>query len=148
MTIARSVADVLRNHVVLEYEAIDRMYLNVYVPHLQTVGAMVGYLRVHHGQRFASTTAVAPMTEAFVRNVEEFVVAEGVDLITFEKKQRKDDVTQKFLRDFKRNEGVLYVGKAQEKARVMRTERRRDKRTGATYPWIVQSTAMVNYYYF
>jgi len=133
---------------VLEYEAIDRMYLNVYVPHLQTVGAMVGYLRVHHGQRFASTTAVAPMTEAFVRNVEEFVVAEGVDLITFEKKQRKDDVTQKFLRDFKTNEGVLYVGKAQEKARVMRTERRRDKRTGATYPWIVQSTAMVNYYYF
>jgi hypothetical protein len=46
MTIARSVADVLRNHVVLKYEAIDRMYLNVYVPHLQTVGATVGYLRV------------------------------------------------------------------------------------------------------
>ena len=42
MTIARSVADILRNHVVLEYEAIDRMYLNVYVPHLQTVGATVG----------------------------------------------------------------------------------------------------------
>ena len=88
MTIARSVADVLRNHVVLEYEAIDRMYLNVYVPHLQTVGAVVGYLRVHHGQRFASTTAVAPMTEAFVRHVEEFVAAEGIDLITFEKNQR------------------------------------------------------------
>ena len=148
MTIARSVADVLRDHVVLEYEAIDRMYLNVYVPHLQTVGAMVGYLRVHHGQRFASTTAVAPMTDAFVRNVEEFVAGEGVDLITFEKKQRKDDVTQKYLKDFKKSEGVLYVGKAQEKARVMRTERRRDSRTGATYPWIVQSTAMVNHYYF
>ena len=54
MSIARCVADVLRDHVVLEYEAIDRMYLNVYVPHLQTVGAMVGYLRVHRGQRFAS----------------------------------------------------------------------------------------------
>ena len=148
MTIARSVADVLHNHVVLEYEAIDRMYLNVYVPHLQTVGATVGYLRVHHGQRFASTTAVAPMTEAFVRHVEEFVAAEGVDLITFEKNQRKDEVTQKYLRAFKKSEGVLYVGKAQEKARVMRTERRRCKRTGATYPWIVQSTAMVNHYYF
>ena len=148
MTIARSVADILRNHVVLEYEAIDRMYLNVYVPHLQTVGAIVGYLRVHHGQRFASTTAVAPMTEAFVRNVEEFVAAEGIDLITFEKNQRKDEVTQKYLRAFKKSEGVLYVGKAQEKARVMRTERRRCKRTGATYPWIVQSTAMVNHYYF
>jgi hypothetical protein len=118
MTIARSVADVLRNHVVLEYEAIDRMYLNGYVPHLQTVGATVGYLRVHHGQRFASTTAVAPMTEAFVRNVEQFVAAEGIDLITFEKKQRKDEVTQKYLQDFQKSEGVLYVGKAQEKARV------------------------------
>jgi hypothetical protein len=119
MTIARSVADVLRNHVVLEYEAIDRMYLNLYVPHLQTVGAMVGYLRVHQGQRFASTTAVAPMTEAFVRNVEEFVAAEGIDLITFEKNQRKDEVTQKYLQAFKKSEGVLYVGKAQEKARVI-----------------------------
>jgi hypothetical protein len=36
---------------VLEVEAIDRMYLNVYVPHLQSVGAVVGYLRVHRGQR-------------------------------------------------------------------------------------------------
>jgi hypothetical protein len=42
----------------------------------------------------------------------------------------------------------LYLGKAQGKARVMRTERRRCKRTGATYPWIVQSTAMVNHFYF
>src|SRR5262245_26032434 len=30
----------------------------------------------------------------------------------------------------------------------MRTERRRSKRTGATYPWIVESTGMVNHYYF
>src|SRR5215467_7288489 len=148
MTIARSVADVIRDHVVLEYEAIDRMYLNVYVPTLQTVGGMLGYLRVHKGQRFASTTAVAPMTEAFVHNIEQFVASEGVDLILFEKGQRKDDVTQEYVRKFKKNEGVLYVGKAQEKARIMRTERRRCKGTGATYPWIVQSTAMVNHYYF
>ena len=104
MTIARSVADVLRDHVVLEYEAIDRMYLNVYVPTLQTVGGMLGHLRVHRGQRFASTTAVAPMTEAFVHNIERFIVSEGVDLVTFEKGQRKDDVTQKYVRKFKKNE--------------------------------------------
>ena len=52
MSVARSVADVLRDQFVLELEAIDRMYLNVYVPHLQTVRAVVGYLRVHRGQRF------------------------------------------------------------------------------------------------
>jgi len=148
MRIARSVADVLVDHVVLEYEAIDRMYLNVYVPQLQAVGGVVGYLRVHRGQRFASTTALAPMTEAFVRNIEQFVAGEGLDLITFEKGRRKDDVTQEYLRKFKKSEGVQYVGKAQEKARVMRTERRRSNRTGGTYPWIVETTAMVNHYYF
>ena len=148
MSIARSVADVLRDHVVLELEAIDRMYLNVYVPTLQTVGAVVGYLRVHQGQRFASTTAVTPMTETFVRNIEQSVKAEGIDLVAFEKSQRKDDVTQKYLRSFSKSEGVLYVGKAQEKAKIARTQRRRSARTGKTYPWIVESSAMVNYYYF
>jgi len=148
MSVARSVAEVLRDHVVLEVDAIDRLYLNVYVPHLQTVRAVVGYLRVHRGQRFASTTAVVPMSEAFVRNIEQFVADQGIDLVAFEKRERKDDVTQKYLRSFRRNEGVLYVGKAQEKARLMRTERRRSQITGATYPWIVESTAMVNHYYF
>ena len=85
MSVARSVADVLRDHVVLELEAIDRMYLNVYVPHLQTAGAVVGYLHVHRGQRFASTTAVVPMSEAFVRNIEQFVADEGIDLVSFAK---------------------------------------------------------------
>jgi hypothetical protein len=116
MSIPRSVAEVLREHVVLEVEAIDRMYLNVYVPHLQSVGAVVGYLRVHRGQRFASTTAVTPMTEAFVRNIDQFINHEGVDLVAFQKWQRKDDVTQKYLRRFTQCEGVLYVGKAQEGA--------------------------------
>ena len=148
MSVARSVAEVLRDHVVLELEAIDRMYLNVYVPHLQTVGAVVGCLRVHRGQRFASTTAVMPMTEAFVRNIEHFIGSEGIDLVAFEKGQRKDEVTQRYLRRFRKSEGMLYVGKAQEKARVMRTERRRSRLTGGTYPWIVESTAMVNHYYF
>ena len=56
MSIARSVAEVLREHVMLEAEAIDRMYLNVYVPHLQSAGAVVGYLRVHRAKHFVSAT--------------------------------------------------------------------------------------------
>ena len=103
---------------------------------------------MHKGQRFASTTAVVPMSEAFVRNIEQFVDDEAIDLVSFQKRERKDDVTQRYLRSFRKREGVLYVGKAQEKARIMRTERRRSRVTGATYPWIVESTAMVNHYYF
>jgi hypothetical protein len=35
MTLPRSAADVLADHVLFEIEAIDRMYLNVYQPRLQ-----------------------------------------------------------------------------------------------------------------
>jgi hypothetical protein len=148
MSVPRSVAAVLRDHVTLELEGIDRMYLNVYVPFLQTVGGVVSYLREHRGLPYASTASVAPMTEAFVRKIEEFIGQQGIDLVSFEKGQRKDDVTQQYLRHFERPEGVLYVGKAQEKARIKRTQQRRSGRTGKTYPRIVDGTAMVNHYYF
>jgi hypothetical protein len=36
MSVPRSGAEVLADHVTLEVEGIDRMYLNVYVPGLQT----------------------------------------------------------------------------------------------------------------
>ena len=51
-------------------------------------------------------------------------------------------------RAFEGEEGILFIGKAQEKASVFRTEKRRHADDGSTYPWIVRSTAMVNHYYF
>src|SRR5439155_16273133 len=61
--------------------------------------------------------------------------------------QRKDDVMKEHLRKFQEQEGVVFVGKAQEKTPVFRTEKRRNPKTGQPYPWIVRSTAMVNHYY-
>ena len=43
---------------------------------------------------------------------------------------------------------VLYVGVAQEKQRVFRTIKRRNPVTGATYPWLVAASGVVNQYYF
>jgi hypothetical protein len=88
------------------------------------------------------------MTEAFVAAINRFAEQQGLDVVHFQRWQRKDEVTQQYLKRFRADEGVLYIGKAQEKARVMRTERRRNPRTGATYPWLVESTAMVNHVYF
>ena len=62
------------------------------------------------------------MTEAFLKSVDEFVARTGVDVVQFKKGERKDEVTQDYLARLRGTEGVLYVGKAQEKARVMRTE--------------------------
>ena len=44
-------------------------------------------------------------------------------------------------------EQVLFIGRAQEKMTIFRTERRRNPTTGVAYPWIVPATAMVNQFY-
>ncbi len=141
-----NVAEILTNHVTFELEAIDRMYLNAYVPSLQTGAGLVYFPKTQPGVRVPSTVMVAPMSQRFVDGIERFVDTQGIDLVTFEKGQRKDDVTQQYLARFEGDEGVLFVGKAQEKASVFRTEKRRDAQ-GKTYPWIIRSTAMVNHYY-
>jgi hypothetical protein len=145
--IRKSVAEILDEHVTFELEAIDRMYLNGYVPSLQTGGGVVYFLKQHLGVRVPSTTMVAPMSLRFVQAMERFAETAGVDLVTFQKNQRKDDVAQAYLAAFTGDEGVLFIGKAQEKASVFRTEKRRNADDGSTYPWIIRSTAMVTHYY-
>ena len=145
MMIRKNVAEILRDHVTFELEAIDRMYLNAYVPSLQTGAGFVYFLKTQLGVRVPSTVMIAPMSERFVAGLERFVETQGLDLVTFKKGERKDDVAKQYLATFEGDEGVLFVGKAQEKASVFRTEKRRDAR--GTYPWIIRSTAMPNHYY-
>jgi hypothetical protein len=145
--IRKSVAEILDHHVTFQLEAIDRMYLNGYVPSLQRGGGVVYFMKTQLGARVPSTAMVAPLTHGFVEAIERFVTTTGVDLVTFEKDQRKDDVAQTYRRAFTGDEGVLFVGKAQEKASVFRTEKRRNA-DGSTYPWIIRSTTPVNHYYF
>jgi hypothetical protein len=147
MSIPRTVAEVLREHVTLEVEGIDRMYLNVYVPALQRAGGVASFFRFHRGHRFASSALMDPITKAFIAQMEQFAKQEKVPIVPFEKGQRKDDVAAEYRKKFTAAEGVLFIGKAQEKTSVFRTERRRNEQTGATYPWLVRSTAMVNHFY-
>ena len=144
--IRKTVAEILDHHVTFELEAIDRMYLNAYVPSLQSGGGVVYFMKAHLGARVPSTMIVAPMSKRFVDAMERFAATAGVDLVTFQKDQRKDDVAQQYLASFIGEEGVLFIGKAQEKASVFRTEKRRNADDGSTYPWIYRSTTPVNHY--
>lgn len=147
MSLPRSVAEVLADHVTLEVEGIDRMYLNVYVPQLQREVGVASFFRYHRGFQFVSGALMDPVSKAFVAAMEAFAKREGIPVVHFRKGQRKDDVAAEHLAKFKQQEGVLLIGKAQEKTPVFRTERRRRETTGVTYPWLVRSTAMVNHFY-
>jgi len=150
MNLARSVADVLAEHVSFELECIDRMYCNVYQPRLQHVGGVVGYVRHHLGLPVPSTVPLGAISDRFIKQVHAFAATHQVWWVDFVKGQRKDDVMHDQLFVFEasgRTEGVLFVGRAQEKTTVFRTEKRRNA-TGHSYPWIVQTTGMVNHFYF
>lgn len=150
MTLPRSAAEVLSDHVVFAVECIDRMYLNMYQPRLQTELGLIGYLRGQLGCQVASTAPLAKVSDAFATAVHQFIAREQVPLVTFVKGQRKDDVMAEQLAAFGaagRTEGVVFVGRAQEKNRVFRTEKRRGD-DGHTYPWIVRSTGVINQWYF
>jgi hypothetical protein len=148
MTVARSVADVLDEHVVFEVESIDRMYLNVWQPRLAYGGGVQGFFTGHRGHHYASTALMDPMTKAFVADIHGFVAARGLELVHFAKGQRKDDIAHEFLTRFADKEGVLFVGRAQEKAGVWRTQRRHNPATGGSYAWLVRSSAFINFFYF
>ena len=146
MTLPRSVADVLADHVVFEIECIDRMYCNVYVPQLQYAGGLLGYIQRQLGLPIASTAPLGKVTDAFSAAMRRFARDQQVPWVDFAKGQRKDDVMHDHLARFDREEGVLFIGRAQEKTSVFRTERRRDAQ-GESYPWIVRSTGVVNQFY-
>jgi hypothetical protein len=74
MTLPRTVAEVLAEHVVFEVECIDR-----------------------------------------------------IPVVSFARGQRKDDVMHERLACFTAGEGVVFIGRAQEKNKVFRTESRRDR---------------------
>src|SRR3981081_1442237 len=149
MKLRKSVAELQREHVVLELECIDRMYLNAYVPQLTSEAGVAGFGRGHPRHRFASPKQVAEMTEAFVESIIQFGLEHKIDLVRFKKGQRKDAIMQARLRAFKKKhqEGVVFIGVAQEKGRGAPTVRKAFG-NGGTIPWINYSSANVNFYYF
>jgi hypothetical protein len=147
MTVARSVAEALADRGTLEVECIDRMYLNVYVPRLQYEQGVANFFIAHREARVASSALMDPITKKFVADIHRFATDRWVDLVSFVKGQRKDDIAHPYLAASNGEEGVLFVGRAQERTPVFRTEKRRNPITGATYAWIVRSSAMVNQFY-
>jgi hypothetical protein len=85
MTVARTVADVLNDHVVFEVECIDRMYCNVYVPQLQHAGGLLGFVQRHLGFPVASTAPLAKITDRFARDVHGFADAHQIPWVDFAK---------------------------------------------------------------
>jgi hypothetical protein len=69
-------------------------------------------------------------------------------MVRFAKGQRKDDETRRRLKGFQGEEGVLYIGVAQEKFAGFRVRKKLSAQTGTSFPGLYRSKVMCNQYYF
>ena len=141
-------AEILREHVTLEVESIDRMYLNVYVPRLQCESGASWFLREQRKCPIASSAAMAPISRAFVEAIERYIQKHQLPLLAFEKGQRKDDLVAPYVKRAAGREGIILVGKAQEKTTAFRTTKGQGPRPQDRFPRLYRTTVMVNQYYF
>lgn len=69
---AASLASIMRDQVSLSVTCLDRLYVNGYVPTLQSPGHLVRFCREHLGRPIPSLALFRPLDDHFVQAVETF----------------------------------------------------------------------------
>ena len=117
---------------------------------MQYPAGLVGHVHRQLGLPIASTAPLAKITERFAAAVHRYARDQQVPWVDFARGQRKDHVMHEYLAAFEaagRTEGVVFIGRAQEKTNLFRTEKRHNA-DGRPYPWIVRASGLVNHFYF
>ena len=141
-----NINELLKEHVVLDVECLDRIYLNGYIPRLQVPGDLVNFLIKYKGNKIPSPALLDIMTKSFVREVESFAAENNIPVVRFEHGQRKDDIAAKYHQQFTGSEGVVFIGVAQEKAKAFKATKK-SKKGYVSFDYTRQSVC-VKYYYF
>jgi hypothetical protein len=145
-------ATLLRDHVTLKVRSIDRIFLQAYVPKLQTVGQVCTFLRWQRGFRIPSSAAFGKIGEQYVKEIQSFAESRRIPLVHFEKGESKEERVRPFLQQAARAGGdgqVVLIGVAQEKASAWRSWKAKGQEKAA-HPhmeWGRQMTH-VNHFYF
>ena len=146
MTLPRTVADVLSEHVSFEVECIDRMYLNVYVPQLQYATGLVSYIHRQLGMPVASTAALAPVSEAFTGRCGRSRPAAGSRGWTSRRGSARTTWPASTWRALPGPRACCSSAGRRRRSPLFRTRKRR-RADGSSYPWIAAETGVVNQYY-
>jgi hypothetical protein len=142
-------SEVLDGHVALDIECLDRIYLNVYVPILQSSGQVVAFMTQHLGMPIPSPALFDKIGQKFRRSVASFAEANNIPWVKFAKDDRKADVMAPYLKRAAATgrPQVAAIGVAQEFQRVWAAYQR-DTRTAAPQYTFAKADRRVTCYYF
>jgi len=144
-----TVDEVLSGHVVLDIECLDRIYLNAYVPILQSSGQVVAFMTQYLDMPIPSPALLEKISQRFRRSVESFAEANGIPWVRFAKDDRKADAMAPYLRQAaaEGRSRMAAIGVAQEFQRVW-TAYRRETSTAAPQFTFAKVDRRVTCYYF
>jgi hypothetical protein len=140
-----NVAEIIREHVTLDVKCVDRLYLNGYIPRLQSEGGVVAFLRQAGGRAVPSPAIFGAITDSFKARLRAWCARQQIPWIDFPKGARKDDIVQKYRDRFPAPSGVVLVGVAQERASAWTaTKQQRGRHVHFSFR---RKAVCVNHYY-
>ena len=145
-------ATLLRDHVTLTCRSIDRLFLQAYMPKLQSVGQVCRFLIHQRGFKIPSSAAFGQIGEAYVAAIHRWAEDEGIPIRYFAKGDDKEAIAEPLLRAAASEGGdgkVVLIGIAQEKASAWRSWKAKGQK-GAAHPHMEWGRQMVfvNHFYF
>jgi hypothetical protein len=144
-----TISSLLADHVTLRVRSVDRLFLQGYVPRLQTQGQVIRFL-LDRGFPIPSPAVLGKMGRGYVEAINRFVAEREIPVVRF----AKGDVKEQIAREhFKRAEqegrfGVVMVGIAQEKTSVWRGWRDGGSDGHPHFEYRRQSVFPNNYYFY
>lgn len=84
-----NVHEIIRDHVSLSITCVDRLYINGYLPGLQTSGQLCYFLKEHLGNPIPSPALLGPMHDTFVAGVNDFASRHDIPIVQFERGQHR-----------------------------------------------------------
>ena len=144
-----TVNELLDGHVLLDIECLDRIYLNAYVPILQSSGQVVAFMTQHLGKPIPSPALMEHIGTRFRKAVQSYASSNGIPWVRFGKDDRKVDVMLPHTgaQAATGRSGVAAVGVSQEFQRVWAAYQR-DTKTAAPQYTFAKADRRVTCYYF
>ena len=142
----------LRDHVTLNCRSIDRIFLQAYVPKLQSVGQVCIFLRWQRKFTIPSSAAFGQIGASYERAVHRFAKEHGIPVMRFQKGQNKEETARSYIEAAARKGGegqVVLIGIAQEKASVWRSWKAKgQERVAHPHMEWARQMAYINHFYF
>ena len=158
----RSVKELQDKHVKFELESLDRIYLNLYCPLLNSLGGAATVICRILGHAVPVAGAFKMVRDWFVGELTDYAQSRGLTIHRLANGADKEAAAAKALVEWRqrlaeqrgiteeevwKTEGVFFICKAQEKVKVLANGTERDEQSGRKWLRLRWSQSMVNQFY-